>query len=85
MSLSFFEETILRQDENGNISPLSPAMSWKLENGETETKKVRRDRSKSYRGNLKLWNKVTKWKLKYEKYRKGAHRKEKELLKVQEK
>lgn len=38
-----------------------------------------------YRENVKLQSESKKWKKKFEKYKKRAHRKEKELIKVKEK
>ncbi|XP_064292629.1 uncharacterized protein LOC128677898 [Plodia interpunctella] len=48
-------------------------------------KKIRRDRTKMYKENLCLQHETEMWKKKYEKYKKRAHRKEKEIIKLREK
>lgn len=84
-SPSILQEVNIPQAQNVPTPPPSPDVSLNHINKERGRKRVRRDRTKLYKENLRLLSEAQMWKKKYEKYKKRAHRKEKEILKIKEK
>lgn len=84
-SPSILQEINIPQEQYEPTPPSSPVALLPSTRKERGRKSIRRDRSKLYRENIKLQNEAQTLKKKYGKYKKRAHRKEKELLKMKEK